>query len=36
MRQSGCVAATGIVALKSMVDRLADDHQNARLIAEGK
>lgn len=34
MRQAGVVAATGIVALKTMVNRLADDHQNARLIAE--
>ena len=35
MRQSGVLAATGIVALNSMVDRLADDHRHARMIAEG-
>lgn len=36
MRQAGVIAATGIVALNSMVERLADDHRHARLIAEGK
>ncbi|MGE3986192.1 MAG: beta-eliminating lyase-related protein, partial [Dehalococcoidia bacterium] len=35
MRQIGIVAAAGIVALDEMVDRLADDHANARLLAEG-
>jgi len=35
MRQAGIIAAAGIVALKNMVDRLAEDHQNARLLAEG-
>jgi len=35
MRQSGIVAAAGIVALESMVDRLRDDHANARRLAEG-
>jgi threonine aldolase len=35
MRQAGVVAAAGIVALTEMVDRLADDHANARLLAEG-
>jgi threonine aldolase len=35
MRQSGVLAAAGIVALEEMVDRLADDHANARLLAEG-
>jgi len=35
MRQAGIVAAAGIVALGQMVDRLADDHRNARLLAEG-
>lgn len=35
MRQSGIVAAAGIVALESMVDRLRDDHENARRLAEG-
>jgi threonine aldolase len=35
LRQSGIVAATGIVALEEMVDRLAEDHRNARRLAEG-
>jgi len=35
MRQAGIIAACGIVALEKMVDRLADDHKNARLLAEG-
>jgi threonine aldolase len=35
MRQSGVLAAAGIVALDEMVDRLADDHANARYLAEG-
>src|SRR4029079_8136987 len=35
MRQAGIIAAAGIVALEQMVDRLAEDHSNARLLAEG-
>jgi threonine aldolase len=35
MRQSGIVAAAGIVALETMVERLRDDHVNARRLAEG-
>ncbi len=35
MRQAGIIAAAGIVALEKMVDRLADDHLNARALAEG-
>lgn len=35
MRQAGIIAAAGIVALEQMVDRLADDHANARRMAEG-
>ncbi len=34
MRQAGILAAAGIVALTEMVDRLADDHENARKLAE--
>ena len=34
MRQAGVLAAAGIVALDEMVDRLADDHANARKLAE--
>jgi threonine aldolase len=33
MRQAGIIAAAGIVALETMVDRLADDHANARRLA---
>ena len=35
MRQAGVLAAAGIVALNTMVDRLPEDHANARLLAEG-
>ena len=35
MRQSGILAAAGIVSLTEMVDRLEDDHVNARKLAEG-
>jgi threonine aldolase len=35
MRQAGIIAAAGIVALTEMVDRLAEDHANARTLAEG-
>jgi threonine aldolase len=35
MRQAGVLAAAGIVALTQMVDRLADDHANARVLADG-
>jgi threonine aldolase len=35
MRQAGILAAAGIVALESMVDRLAEDHQRARQLAAG-
>lgn len=34
MRQAGILAAAGLVALKS-IDRLAEDHSNARFLAEG-
>jgi threonine aldolase len=34
MRQVGVLAAAGIVALESMVDRLRDDHVRARRLAE--
>ena len=34
MRQAGIIAASGIVAIEKMVDRLKDDHRNARLLAE--
>ena len=35
MRQCGVLAAAGIVALEQMVDRLAEDHANARRFSEG-
>jgi threonine aldolase len=34
MRQAGVIAAAGIVALETMVERLADDHQRARRVAQ--
>ena len=34
MRQAGVLAAAGLVALTSMVGRLADDHRRARRLAE--
>ncbi|HEX2023168.1 MAG TPA: beta-eliminating lyase-related protein, partial [Acidimicrobiales bacterium] len=34
MRQAGIIAAAGLVALRTMVDRLADDHLRARRLAE--
>ncbi len=35
VRQIGHMAAAGIVALETMVDRLAEDHAKARRLAEG-
>ena len=35
MRQAGIVAAAGLYALDNHVDRLADDHANARRLGEG-
>lgn len=35
MRQAGYLAAAAIIAIEKMVDRLAEDHRNARLLAEG-
>jgi threonine aldolase len=35
MRQAGVIAAAGIVALETMIDRLAEDHANARRLADG-
>jgi threonine aldolase len=35
MRQVGVIAAAGIVALEQMVDRLVEDHANARALAAG-
>ena len=35
MRQAGVLAAAGLCALNEMVDRLAEDHANARRLAEG-
>jgi len=33
MRQAGVIAAPGLVALRSMIGRLAEDHENARAFA---
>lgn len=35
MRQGGVIAAPGIVALETMIDRLKDDHENAKILAKG-
>jgi len=35
MRQAGIVAAAGIIAIEKMVNRLADDHANAKRLAMG-
>jgi threonine aldolase len=35
MRQAGIMAAAGIVALEQMIDRLAEDHQLAKYLAQG-
>jgi len=35
MRQAGIIAAPGIIALEKMIDRLEEDHKNARLLADG-
>src|SRR6266853_5809836 len=35
MRQAGVLAAAGLIALEKMPPRLKDDHDNARLLAEG-
>jgi threonine aldolase len=34
MRQAGILAAAGLVALDTLIPRLADDHAHARLLAE--
>jgi threonine aldolase len=34
MRQAGVIAAAGLVALDSMIERLADDHRRARRLAD--
>ena len=35
MRQTGILAACGIVSLEEMIDRLAEDHDNASYLANG-
>jgi len=34
MRQAGVLAAAGLVALDTMIDRLAEDHERARVLAQ--
>ena len=34
MRQAGVIAAAGVVAIETMVERLADDHARARRLAD--
>ncbi len=35
MRQAGIIAAAGVYALRHNVERMADDHANAKLLAQG-
>jgi threonine aldolase len=35
MRQAGIIAAAGVYALEHNIERLAEDHANAKLLAEG-
>jgi threonine aldolase len=35
MRQSGVIAAAGLVALNTMIDRLPEDHARAKRLADG-
>jgi len=35
MRQAGIMAAAGIVALEEMINRLKEDHDNAKILEEG-
>lgn len=35
MRQAGVLAAAGVVALEEMIDRLGEDHDNAKTLAGG-
>ncbi len=35
MRQSGIIAAAGVYALENHVERLAEDHTNAKRLAQG-
>ena len=35
LRQSGVLAAAGIISLNEMIERLVEDHQNAVLLADG-
>ena len=35
MRQAGIIAAPGLIALTKMVDRLEEDHRNAKILAKG-
>ena len=35
MRQAGVLAAAGLIALEKMPARLKEDHENARVLAEG-
>ena len=35
MRQAGVIAAAGIIAVEKMIERLKDDHENAKTLAKG-
>lgn len=34
MRQSGIIASAGLIAIRTMIDRLAEDHANAQILAD--
>ena len=35
LKQGGIMAAAGIVALQCMIERLQEDHENAKLLTGG-
>ena len=35
MRQAGIIAAAGILSIEKMIDKLPEDHQRAKILAEG-
>ena len=35
MRQAGHLAAAGLIALQELIERLQEDHENAKILASG-
>lgn len=35
MRQAGIIAAAGLISLEKMIDRLVEDHERAKILADG-